>query len=173
MEVYEPREDSWLLKSVLKDFAKGICLDMGTGSGILAEEAAKYCNKVIAVDVNKKAIEYCKNNCPDKTIEFRHSDLFKKISESFDTILFNFPFLPGSCGDIAVDGGKDGLEVMKKFLKEAKNHLNPGGIMLIVFSGQTNIEKLNKMIIENNYTFKKIAEKQVFFEELYVYKVER
>jgi release factor glutamine methyltransferase len=173
MEVYEPGEDSWLLKSVLKDFAKGVCLDMGTGSGILAEEAAKYCKKVIAVDVNKKAVEYCKKNCPDKRIEFRESDLFQNVPESFDTILFNFPYLPDECGDVAVDGGKDGIEIMESFLKEAKNHLNPKGSILIVFSDKTNIKKLDKIIINNKFTFKKIAEKNIFFEKLIVYKVER
>ena len=35
---------------------------MGTGSGILAEEAAKYCSHVVAVDINKEAIRYCREN---------------------------------------------------------------------------------------------------------------
>ncbi len=171
MEVYEPREDSFLLKEVIKDYAKGLCLDMGTGSGILAEEAAHYCDSVLAVDINKKSVEYCKKNCPNKEIEFRCSDLFRNVPEAFDTILFNFPYLPEEHGDIAVDGGKDGLEIMERFLKEARNHLNSKGQMLIVFSSQTDKEKLNKLIINNGYDFKQVASKRIFFEELYVYRV--
>ncbi len=60
--IYDPREDSFLLQKQIKNYAKGLVLDMGTGSGILAEEAAKYAEKVIAADVNPEVIEYCKKN---------------------------------------------------------------------------------------------------------------
>jgi pyruvate dehydrogenase E1 component alpha subunit len=39
--VYEPREDSLLLEKYVKKFAKGIVLDIGTGSGIQAKAAAE------------------------------------------------------------------------------------------------------------------------------------
>lgn len=173
MEVYEPGDDSWLLKSVLKEFAKGSCLDMGTGSGILAEEAALHCRKVIAVDINRKAIEYCKKKCPNKVIDFRESDLFESVPESFDTIIFNFPYLPEKRGDIAVDGGRDGLEVVGRFLRKAKNHLNENGQILIVFSSKTDIKKLDKVIMKEGYRFREIANKNIFFEKLHIYRLER
>ena len=45
MEVYEPREDSLIVKVHIKDYAKGRVLDIGTGSGILAEEAKRYADE--------------------------------------------------------------------------------------------------------------------------------
>ncbi len=39
--VYEPREDSYLLKKHIPEYSRGIVLDIGTGSGILAKEASK------------------------------------------------------------------------------------------------------------------------------------
>jgi methylase of polypeptide subunit release factors len=52
--VYEPHEDSFLLLRQIKKFAKGNCLDMGTGSGILADEASKYCDNIIGADIDEK-----------------------------------------------------------------------------------------------------------------------
>ena len=60
--IYQPREDSELLAEAVRKYAKGTVLDIGTGSGIQALEAAKKKNveKVIAVDIQKEVIDYCK-----------------------------------------------------------------------------------------------------------------
>ncbi len=54
MQLYEPREDSELLAKHVNEHAKGICLDVGTGSGIQAVEAAK--NKNVKKRKNKPDI---------------------------------------------------------------------------------------------------------------------
>ncbi|MFW6383394.1 MAG: HemK2/MTQ2 family protein methyltransferase [Nanoarchaeota archaeon] len=90
--VYEPAEDSVLLKRNIGNYAKGKVLDMGTGSGILAEEAKKYASSVTGADIGKEAVEYCKNRI--RAVNFIQSDLFSNINEKFDTILFNPPYLP-------------------------------------------------------------------------------
>ena len=41
MEVYEPSEDSYLLEKYVKEFSKGLVLDIGTGTGIQAKAAFK------------------------------------------------------------------------------------------------------------------------------------
>jgi len=70
MEIYEPAEDSFLLQKYVKKYAKGIALDMGTGSGIQAETAAssKKVVKVFAVDINEEAIKYCIRHQKNKKI---------------------------------------------------------------------------------------------------------
>ena len=85
LTVYEPREDSFLLQRIVKRLAKGFVLDMGTGSGIQALTAAKKKNvkKVLAVDINPKAIAYCKKNSQHKKITYCASDLFSKIRGNF------------------------------------------------------------------------------------------
>jgi len=76
--MYEPREDSVLLSKYVEKYAKGIVLDMGTGSGIQAEKAAKNKKvvKVYAVDVDEEAIKHCIRNQKSKKITFAMSNLF-------------------------------------------------------------------------------------------------
>ncbi|MFH1770283.1 MAG: HemK2/MTQ2 family protein methyltransferase [archaeon] len=165
--IYEPREDSFLLQKHIKDYAKGSVLDMGTGSGILAEEAIKYTDKVLAADINKEAIK------KHSKIEFRQSNLFSNVKESFDLIIFNPPYLP-SCAkdsDIALDGGKEGYELIEKFLKQAKKHLNKNGVILLLFSSFSKKEKIDKVLKEENYSYKEIAKEHIHFEDLYVYEI--
>src|SRR3989338_7078460 len=101
--IYEPREDSALLEKYVRQHAKGLVLDMGTGSGIQAITAS-HNNKVksvIALDVQEEVIEHCKKSIINKKIKFFVSDLFEIFeknsrlkSKKFDTIILNHPYLP-------------------------------------------------------------------------------
>ncbi len=64
--LYEPEEDSFLLQKFVKKYAKGLVLDMGTGSGIQAKEASEKADLVIALDIDKEAIKYCKKITKNK-----------------------------------------------------------------------------------------------------------
>jgi len=170
--IYEPAEDSFLIEKSVKQFAEGkSALDMGTGSGILAEVAlATGAKSVLAVDVNQEAV----NNVKQKGINTRHSDLFSNISEKFDLIIFNPPYLPKTKDEDAesekiTTGGTHGYEIIKKFLIQARAHLNPNGKILILFSSLTGRERVDKILQENNYKFKCLETNKLFFEELYVY----
>ena len=103
MDIYEPKEDSELLKKYVSKFAIGRVLDMGTGSGIQALEAVKSkdVREVIAVDINPQAIkklnlEVKKTLC--KKIKTVKSNLFSTMEGKFNTILFNPPYLPQDKG---------------------------------------------------------------------------
>ena len=183
MEVYEPTEDSQLLKKAVEKYAKGTVLDMGTGSGIQAEEAAKSkkVTRVFAVDVTAESITHCIRNIKNKKIKFMMSNLFsifqkderyKKIK--FDTIIFNPPYLPQDPGieDVTLYGGKGGYEIVMKFLYQAKKYLKPNGKILLLFSSLTNKEQVEKYIFKYNYVFRELAKQHWFFEDLYVYLVE-
>jgi len=174
MKIYEPREDSFLLKKQVKRFAKGNVLDMGTGSGIQAKEAAKKADKVVAVDINRKAIEHCKKNIKDKKIKFKVSDLFSNVRGRFDLIIFNPPYLPNNpkSEDLALDGGKKGYELIERFLKNARKHLEIKGKMLLVFSSLTGKKKVKEIVKKEGFRFRELSKKKLFFEELYVYLVE-
>jgi release factor glutamine methyltransferase len=58
IEIYEPREDTFPILKEIRHFAAGNVLDMGTGSGVLAIEAAKRADAVIGVDINPDALEH-------------------------------------------------------------------------------------------------------------------
>lgn len=170
--VYEPAEDSKLLKRNIPKYAEGVILDMGTGSGVLAEEAKKY-GKVYAADIDKEAIEYCKRNI-DK-VEFVESDLFSAFKRKFDTIIFNPPYLPKDKGieDRAIYGGKNGYEVIQRFFEEVRNYMKDDTKILLLFSSLTKKEKVQDFIEKKCLTYTEIDKEKLFFEELYVYLVEK
>jgi len=133
---------------------------------------------VLAADINKEAVQFCQK----KGISAIQSDLFQNIKEKFDLIIFNPPYLPEErdyagikltqkdfnyANDISLVGGKKGHETIEEFLKQAKNFLNPNGKILLSFSSLSG--DIEKIIKKYNYNFKKIAEKRVFFEVLYVF----
>lgn len=174
--VYLPGEDSYLLKKWVEKLARGNVLDMGTGTGIQAFEAAAKAKKVIAVDANPDAIDYCKNAVHFfKNLEFRLSDMFSKVPEKFDVIIFNPPYLPECPEDKEIDttGGKNGWETIEKFLKEAKKHLNPKGIILLVFSSLTNKKKVLEIAEKLKYKHQQLDKKHYGFEDIFVYQMEQ
>ena len=69
MPAYTPKEDSFMMLEQVKRYSKGNVLDMGTGSGILAIEAAKKAKKVIAADIDKEALKEAENNAKKQKIK--------------------------------------------------------------------------------------------------------
>ncbi len=190
--VYEPREDSFLLrdcaeeymqKHMQKHFLKEnhgfSVLDMGTGSGIQAIAASKYAEKVVAVDINGKAID--KLNEKIKSLGLRNvfavqSDLFSGVSEKFDLIIFNPPYLPDESMDVfegreALYGGEKGYEVIERFLEEAKNYLKGRGRILLLFSSLSNKIVVEGIMRREGYFFREIRRMKLSFESLYVYEI--
>jgi len=175
--MYEPCEDSKLIKKHIKDYAFGNVLDMGTGSGILAIEAKKYADNVIAVDIDSDVIKKLKIQLKDHKIKFIQSDLFdcfkkdNNLIKKFDLIVFNPPYLPQDKGieDRALYGGKKGHEIIEGFLGEVKNYLKKDAKILLLFSSITNKKKINELITNNHLKFKLIDKQRIFFETLYVY----
>ena len=170
--IYEPAEDSHLLQKYVKKYAKGKVLDMGTGCGIQAETALKFTKEVLAVDINKECVELVKN----KGIKCIQSNLFNNVEGNFDLILFNSPYLPEDKREpeesrISTTGGKKGDEILKRFLKQAKTHLENNGIILVVVSSLTgDVENLFK---NEGYHFKLLESENLFFEKLKVYLLSR
>lgn len=174
--IYTPREDSFLILKHIKEYAEGNVLDMGTGSGILAIEAAKYADSVLAVDVNDEAVRNIRNKIRKNrinNIKTMKSDLFENMNKDnkFDLIMFNPPYLPDKpeVKDIALDGGRQGYELIERFLKKAKDFLSKEGRVLLLFSSLTKKGVLDRILKREGYSFKQVDSKKLDFEELYVY----
>jgi release factor glutamine methyltransferase len=184
--VYEPCEDSYLLAKQVKKYSKGNVLDMGTGSGIQGINALtnKNTKSVTFCDINSKAIEYVKEivkkdaniNKLKIPIFFKISDLYSKISskEKFDTIIFNPPYLPDDELDdekLITTGGKQGWEIVERFLFDSKVYLNIDGQILLLFSSLTDKSQIDKIISNLTYEKNFIAKENLFMEQLYVYQL--
>ncbi len=167
--IYEPREDSFLLQKYVRKLVRGRVLDMGTGSGIQALTALEKNNEILAVDIDKEVVESLKNK-----INVKISDLFSNVNGKFDFIIFNPPYLPNSeVKDIALDGGKEGYEVIEKFLDQANDYLNEDGKILMIVSSLSKFDKVKEIIKRNNFNFKILEEKKFAFEVLYVLVINR
>jgi len=173
--MYFPREDSYFFSDILnvhlKDKDKSIkILDMGSGSGILAESCTKLGFKNIqAADIDKESVSFLKK----KKIKAIKSDLFSNIKEKFDLIIFNPPYLPEDKYDKEKDttGGKKGYETIVKFLKQAKKHLNKNGSIFLLFSSFSKPNIIKREAKKLGYEVKLLAKKRIFFEELFAVEI--
>lgn len=146
--VYAPQEDTDLLVGALRDepLPDGAdVLDVGTGSGALAIEAARRRGtRVTAVDVSWRAVCTARLNArlARLPVRIRHGNLFAPVrGQSFDLILANPPYVPTPESDRAPrgaarawDAGRDGRLVLDRICREAPALLRPGGVLLVVHS---------------------------------------
>ncbi|MFE7271574.1 HemK2/MTQ2 family protein methyltransferase [Streptomyces sp. NPDC057623] len=145
--VYAPQEDTDLLVGALRDepLPDGAdVLDVGTGSGALAIEAARRGTRVTAVDVSWRAVCTARLNArlARLPVRIRHGNLFAPVrGQSFDLILANPPYVPAPGSDQAPrgaarswDAGRDGRLVLDRICREAPALLRPGGVLLVVHS---------------------------------------
>ncbi|CAM5309967.1 HemK2/MTQ2 family protein methyltransferase [Streptomyces purpurascens] len=145
--VYAPQEDTELLAGALSDesLPSGAkVLDVGTGTGALALEAARRGLRVTAVDVSRGAVWATRLNArlAGLSLRIRHGNLFDPVrGESFDLILANPPYVPtpDARGEPrgaarAWDAGGDGRLVVDRICREAPALLRPGGVLLLVQS---------------------------------------
>jgi release factor glutamine methyltransferase len=171
---YQAREDSFLMLEALSelDLRALRVLDMGTGSGILAAYCARRGAEVVASDIDIDAIEALEvaANRMGVSIKLVTCDLFSKIHERFDIVVFNPPYLPSSAiDDPTTNGGKQGTEIINRFLGELPQHLVENGRGMLVVSSLNDPEDL--MTRHRELTFKIVRERPLFFETLYVLEI--
>ncbi len=165
--IYEPREDSYLLEKCVKKLATGSVLDMGTGSGIQALAARPKARSVLASDINPEAVMRVQQLGITSVI----SHLFENIQGTFDTIIFNQPYLPKDPDEdpesaLNTAGGKHGHELLERFLRDAKKHLARDGKILLVISSLT--KDACSLFKKHRYAYKILEQEKLPFETLSV-----
>lgn len=148
-------------------------LDMCTGSGCVGISASNKAPKnkktfeLILSDISPEALKVCKKNVEDlleKGTKYRivQSDLFESFKdEKFDLITANPPYIPSGIIDmldievqneprIALDGGIDGLEIIRKIIVESKDHLTEDGVLALEV-GYDQSKIVEQMMIDNGF----------------------
>ena len=114
-------------------------LDIGTGSGVQAIWAAKHSERVVAVDVNPRALNLAAFNArlnEVENIEFRAGSLFEPVAgERFDLVLCNAPYVVSPDTRYAFrDGGAYSDGFSERLVREAPDHLEEGGFAHLLVS---------------------------------------
>ncbi|MFO8072457.1 MAG: peptide chain release factor N(5)-glutamine methyltransferase [Polyangia bacterium] len=150
-EVLVPRPETETLVEALLGFEpQGPFLDLGTGSGCVALALAGERSdvRVDAADVSAAALRVARSNAErlglGDRVRFFEGDLFDPLpaGERYGAIASNPPYVPSGRlsslpaevrrePELALDGGEDGLDLVRRVLRDAGPRLAPGGVLVV------------------------------------------
>lgn len=153
----------FLLKSSYK---KDKILDIGTGSGAIAISLGRNLptSRIIGSDIEEKALSLASENkerLKASNVSFIKSDLFEEISEKFDIIISNPPYINQTDYDklderlyhepkSALLASEDGLYYYKRIIKDAEAYLNQGG-RLVFEIGYDQKQRVCELLNESDF----------------------
>ncbi|NOY98393.1 MAG: peptide chain release factor N(5)-glutamine methyltransferase [Chloroflexi bacterium] len=146
--------DSWKRRTATSPLAELWAADVGTGSGCIAVTLAVQIPDLhlLATDISCPALEIARQNAAKhgvlERIQFAQGDLLDSAMQrkdstilKFDLIAANLPYIPtetlhgldvyGREPEQALDGGVDGLDLVRRLLHDAPRWLAPGGLILL------------------------------------------
>jgi release factor glutamine methyltransferase len=143
-------------------------LDIGTGTGCILLSILSEINKAkgIGIDISKKAIEVAKKNSNNLRLNERANFFSRSLDDiysyKFDLVVSNPPYIKTSdiknLSDdvrkfepkIALDGGKDGLDVVKKVIYKSKTILKKLGLLALEI-GYGQHYKVSQILKDNGF----------------------
>ena len=162
---YIPAEDSIFFADYLKDKKGRSALDIGTGSGILANVLSKNFSLVVATDVNISALVKAHETL-DNCICCNAADA---LHARFDLVVCNLPYLPSDeLLDPAVDGLHDGTVIPSMIIKSANSRIEKNGKMVFLTSSLAKYETLVQLAESLGFHVTIVAKKKLFYEELII-----
>ena len=152
--VLVPRQETELLVDTAlayagaRDGGRVAIADVGTGSGAIVVAVAHHLPQatVYATDTSAEALAVAEVNSRrhgvSARVHFRHGDLLRPLPGPVDLIVSNPPYIKTAQiaelaqevrnePVLALDGGEDGLAVMRRLISQAPGYLRPGGRMLV------------------------------------------
>lgn len=139
-------------------------LDLCTGTGALAIALASFYPQaeVTATDISPDALQIAARNIADTGVRvtLRCGDLFESVAgERFDMIVSNPPYVTAQEmhdlqpevqrePELALYGGQDGLDFYRRIAREAPQHLQPGGWLLLEI-GSTQAQAVAAMLAQD------------------------
>ena len=171
-----PRPETELLVSKMIDKfkdKKSFILDIGTGSGCIIISLLSNLKQShgIGVEISKQATIAAKINRDKFGLQGRLKILNKSFKNiffyKFDLIISNPPYIKRkdikNLSDdikrfeprIALDGGNDGLDLIRKVIYKSKNILKIKGTLALEI-GNEQIKKVSKILIDNNFRIENV-----------------
>lgn len=176
-----PRPDTEILVyEALKLIKDGDCVaDLCTGSGCIGVSMLKKSEKIKALtllDISSGALEMAKRNARALGVgnrcHFVLGDITKSLPDGeYDMIVSNPPYIPSedikSLSDevknepmLALDGGNDGLDIVRSLIEKAPRSIKKGGYLLIEFGydqGAQISSIMEEKLSQGAYSFYKIV----------------
>lgn len=177
-------ETEYLCDLLIKRYGKtppSRVLDMATGSGCIGLTLASAWkeSQVVVADISEEALDLTRLNASRlglERVQILRSDLFEKITGQFDLIVSNLPYIPS--GEIpslsrevrrdpvlALDGGPDGLAIVRRFLADAPARLTPQALIALEVGhdqGQATADHATELGYEEASTCADLAEIERF-----------
>ncbi len=153
-------------------------LDMGSGSGVVSIIASSKGASCTACDINPVAVRCITENALQNNFSAEvtaiESDLFESLQNinraKFDIIFFNPPYYKGNPTnnfERAFKGGPN-LEVIDRFLVDAKNFLAPNGRLCLLLSSDMDLDDMFTRLKTAGYDHKILHINKKTFETFYI-----
>jgi release factor glutamine methyltransferase len=152
-DVLVPRPETEILVEkaidILKDLPDPSFCEIGVGSGCISVSILHSVNvaTATAVDVSDRAIAIARHNAEQNGVANRLSlqmaDIFSEVAGRFDLVVSNPPYVPTRQIETlqaevrrfepltALEGGADGLDIIKRIVKQSPGHLISHGVLLM------------------------------------------
>ena len=178
VEVYRPAEDSGLLAEATVEGAHGRVLEVGTGSGWVAQQVRETRDlRVVGSDRNPHAV----HEATERGVEGVVADLLDPFrADAFDTICFNPPYLPTAPDnewddwmEHALSGGESGRALIEPFLADVGRVLAPDGDVFLLVSSLAGYDEVLELVASAGFTHEVAVEESFPFETLSVLRLWR
>jgi release factor glutamine methyltransferase len=129
------------------NYPNPVIVDVGTGCGAIAVSLAVHLPraKIYAIDISKEALKVANRNCRmhqvGDRVKLLAGDLLESAPVQVDIIVANLPYVltvevpqvntSGFEPSLALDGGPDGMGVIKRLCLQVKDRLHPTGCLLL------------------------------------------
>lgn len=170
--VLTPRPDTEILVetaiSLIESNNLKTCIDMCTGTGCVSISIKKAVPSLnmTATDISpiaEKVFKINNKNLTNNEVSFIHSNLYSELKgKKYDIIVTNPPYLTKKETEdrmedgwkepeLALDGGDDGLDLIRTIIRDGQKYLNNGGWLLIE-AGPAQMDEMKKEMQNSSYS---------------------